>query len=62
MKKWLRNKAKKVFGLYDIIDLTIGANCGCCGVYISGTIVPRYWRWDLCNYCANTVKIQKKEV
>jgi len=31
--------------------LVIGGNCGCCGKWIEHTIVPYYWRVDICDKC-----------
>ena len=50
---WLRNYAKRKFDLYDIEDLQVGGNCGGCGVWIPDVILPKYWAWDLCNFCSS---------
>jgi hypothetical protein len=42
---------KKWFNLYEIKDLRIGANCGCCGVWIPDEIVIKTWAWSICNKC-----------
>jgi len=47
----LKNWVKAIFKLYDIDDLQIGGNCGCCGNYILGEILPKNWAWTLCNDC-----------
>jgi hypothetical protein len=38
---------------YRIDDLVIGGNCGLCGSWIPNTIVPMWWRWDICENCIN---------
>ena len=55
--KWLRNKIKIVFGLYDINDLQIGGHCGCCGEYMAKEIFCRKWSWGLCQNCINFKEI-----
>ena len=50
---WFRKKAKTVFGLYDIDDLKIGGNCGCCGKWMPDEIFDKNWSWGLCEKCAN---------
>lgn len=51
MKKLIKKWIKEWLSLYDIIDLQIGANCGCCGEWIPETIVEKDYAWDLCNKC-----------
>ena len=41
MKKKFRDWIKRIFDLYDIEDLSIGGNCGCCGAWISDEIFPK---------------------
>jgi len=50
----LRKIVKTVFGLYDIEDLTVGGNCGCCGKWIPNEIFEKNNNWGLCDECANT--------
>jgi hypothetical protein len=49
----IRNWIKKYFQLYDIEDLTIGGNCGCCGEWIPDKIYPKDYSWDICKKCLN---------
>ena len=48
---WLRRKIKKAFNLYDIEDLTVSGNCGCCGEKMLGKIMDKRWKWGLCDKC-----------
>ncbi len=52
MKRWLRNKIKQWFGLYDIKDLQVGGNCGICGEYMPDAILEKQWPWGLCRKCS----------
>lgn len=45
----IRNLIKKWFELYDINDLIVGGNCGCCGTWMPNEIVPKLFRWSLCH-------------
>ncbi len=47
----VREWVKRHFGLFDIKDLQAGAHCGCCGAWVEGEIVPRYWAWSVCQKC-----------
>ena len=55
MKEKIRNWIKSYFGLYDIKDLEIGGQCGCCGTWLSNIIVskliPKMFRVSICNSC-----------
>lgn len=51
MRRWLRQKIKRWLNLYDIADLQIGAHCGCCGAWMSDTIIEIYWPWSICQRC-----------
>jgi len=51
MKRKLREWIKRHFGLYDISDLRVGGNCGCCGDWMPVAIVEKEWRWSLCEKC-----------
>jgi len=59
MKNWIRNKFKKWFDLYDIEDLQIGGNCGCCGKWINDEILEKCWSWSLCTKCIGLGKFYK---
>ncbi len=45
----IKNLIKRIFNLYDIEDLKVGANCGCCGQWMPQEIVPKVWAWSLCH-------------
>lgn len=47
IRRWI----KRHFGLYDIEDLQVGANCGCCGAWMEREIAPYYWPWSICQEC-----------
>ncbi len=47
----IRNWIKEFFHLYDIDDLIIGGNCGCCGAWISDEIFSKDYSWDICKKC-----------
>ena len=47
IREWLKRR----FGLFDIEDLVVGANCGCCGVRMEREIVHDYWTWSVCQKC-----------
>ena len=51
MKRWLRNKIAMWLTELLVNYLVIGAHCGCCGAWIKDSIVPYYWRIDICNNC-----------
>ena len=51
VKNRLRSFIKGKFDLYDIEDLQIGGNCGCCGAAVPDVILPKYWAWGLCQNC-----------
>jgi len=51
MKNKIRNQIKEHFHLYDIEDLIIEGNCGCCGAWIPDEVFPKHWRWGLCKKC-----------
>ena len=51
MGRKFHNWIKRTFDLYDIEDLKIGGNCGCCGSWISNKIVIADWPWSLCDKC-----------
>jgi len=44
---------KDVFGLYDISDLKVGGDCGCCGHWVPLAIVAKGCGWTLCDKCLN---------
>ena len=50
-KDRIRNWIKRIFDLYDIEDLIIGGNCGCCGAWIPDKILPADWSWGICEKC-----------
>lgn len=49
--KWI--KRKLTMFLIDLLTgyFVCGAHCGCCGVWIPNSIVPYYWRIDVCDKC-----------
>ncbi len=49
----IRRWVKQHFGLYDLEDLVVGGHCGCCGTWMVGEILPRYWPWGLCRKCVS---------
>lgn len=51
IKAWLRVWIKRKFDLYDIEDLVIGGNCGCCGKRIPNEIFEEFFSWGLCEEC-----------
>lgn len=55
IKQKIRNRIKSYFELYDIQDLEIGGQCGCCGVWLSNIIVskliPKMFRVGMCDSC-----------
>jgi len=52
IRDWIKNK----FDVYDIEDLRIGGNCGCCGAWVENKIVTKDWPWTLCSKCLETGK------
>lgn len=36
---------------YKIEELTIGGNCGCCGIWVKNIITPINWAVTLCEKC-----------
>jgi len=46
-----RDWIKKHFQLYDVDDLMIGGNCGCCGKWVKNNITPKDWPITLCEEC-----------
>ena len=57
----IKKYIKKWFHLYEIKDLTVGSNCGCCGRWMPKEIVAG-WRWSLCKKCeegGNSVNTKK---
>jgi len=53
LRTYFRNWVKKRLYLYDISDLTIGGNCGCCGKWVDKIIVEKGYEWTICEECAN---------
>ncbi len=47
----MRNIIKKLFNLYDINELQVGAHCGCCGNWMDKEIVPKENTWSVCDIC-----------
>jgi hypothetical protein len=33
--------------------VVVGGNCGLCGKWVKARLVPRYWRWTMCDDCAS---------
>jgi hypothetical protein len=54
--KFLRRWIKKYFWLYDLGDLVIGGNCGCCGKWIKDEIFEANENWGLCKECRERIK------
>lgn len=48
---WIRRKAKRFFHLFDLEDMVVGGNCGCCGASMPDEILLKSWRWGLCQKC-----------
>lgn len=51
IRRWI----KRHFDLYDIEDLQVGANCGCCGAWMEREITPYYWPWSICQKCRTPI-------
>lgn len=52
IKRWIRERVKKLFRLYDLSDLTVGAHCGLCGINMPEEIVCKGKEWAICDKCA----------
>ena len=62
IRKRIRSWIKRKFDLYDIEELQVGGNCGCCGKWVPDMIVPTYWTWCLCDSCGNTNNVDMKKL
>jgi len=58
--KKLRSKIKIWLNLWDIEDLTIGAHCGLCGLWLPNIIIDKLWRVDLCKKCCGKNKSETR--
>jgi hypothetical protein len=55
----IKKYIKKWFNLYEIKDLKVGANCGCCGAWMPNEIIDKLvWAWSLCDKCVNEGEIK----
>jgi len=54
--KWIREKLKRHFDLYDIDDLQVGGHCGCCGKWISDQVLLKNWSVGICRACSERGK------